>query len=80
MYSHSMHAPKVLATGCGGLSTLLEEGEYCSLKAEAGEGDPEDPRVSQTAADMTRLATTFHICSLASRTFHLGTEQLLVGE
>lgn len=73
MYSHSMHAPKVLATGCSGLSTLGggEEEEYCCLKVEVGEGHPENPQVSQTAADMTRPAT--HICSLSSRTFHLGT-------
>lgn len=68
-----MHAPKVLATGCSGLSTLEEEEEYCRLKMEVGEGDPEDPRVSQTAVDMTRLTTTFYIRSLASRTFHIGT-------
>lgn len=56
-----MHAPKVLATGCSGLSTLEEEEEYCCLKMEVGEGDPEDPWVSQTAVDMTRLTTTFYV-------------------
>lgn len=68
-----MHAPKVLATGCSGLSTLEEEEEYCCLKKEVSEGDPEDPWVSQTAVDMTRPTATFYICSLASRTFHTGT-------
>lgn len=71
--TRSMHAPKVLAIGCSGLSTLEEEEEYCCLKMEVGEGDPADPWVSQTAVDMTRLNTTFYVCSLASRTFHIGT-------